>query len=129
VAVYRKGQDKGRGVYSGDFEESKVTGLSRDAYNPGPTPNVYVENAQGKNRIDVSKVDDQYKHPDGTDPKWHVEGGFSGPVQRTGGKGFAADGGPANNHPSKGTDRYASRGTDSSTSDQGSVSGTKFKWQ
>ena len=36
-----------RGPYSPDFKESKVTGLDRDSYNPGPRPNKYVFNSKG----------------------------------------------------------------------------------
>ena len=46
-----------RGAYSPDFKESKVTGLDDNAYNPGPQPNKYVANTEGKNRIDCSYID------------------------------------------------------------------------
>ena len=141
MAIYRKGQDKGRGVYSSNFEESQVGGWdsvsnpSPGAY-PGPKPGTTVERSVS---IDVSRVDDVYQWPDGTDPSWHVQGGFSGRVQRTG-KGFTSGGSPANNHPSKGTtetarDPFAGRvgksyGSDSgSDPNQGSGPAPKFKWQ
>ena len=43
-----------KGKYSPDFTESKVTGLDRDAYNPGPRPNKYVSNSRGLNSTDLS---------------------------------------------------------------------------
>jgi hypothetical protein len=70
------------GAYSADFEESKVTGLDDNAYNPGPRPNKYVSNAKGTNKIDLSKridnTDDGYQR----DTKKLTDAGFSGPVGR-----------------------------------------------
>lgn len=128
MAAFKPGQRYAAPYSEAEFSESKVTGLSRDAYNPGPTPNKYVANTDGKMSIDVSKVDDVYTWPDGTDPSWHVKGGFSGRIQRTGGKGLAANGAPAGNHPSKGTTNFKSRGTDTPTPDQGSPKGG-FSWK
>ncbi len=71
------------GSYSGDFEESKVTGLDDNAYNPGREPNVYVSNAKGLNKIDLSKALDGQTFDDiGTEGDGLKGGGFSGPVSR-----------------------------------------------
>jgi hypothetical protein len=48
-----------KGVFGPDFTESKVTGLDRDAYNPGPRPNKYVANRQGTASQDLSGYLDQ----------------------------------------------------------------------
>jgi hypothetical protein len=45
-----------RGPYSGDDAECNTgVGLDDNAYNPGRKPNVYVANAKGLNKIDLSK--------------------------------------------------------------------------
>ena len=117
-----------KGPYSKDYSENPLNCDQNNSYYPGPTPGKFVANVDGKMSIDVSKVDDVYSWPDGTDPSWHVQGGFSGRVQRTGGNGFAANGAPARNHPSKGTTNFKSRGTDTPTPDQGSPKGG-FSWK
>lgn|SRR5262245_61243880 len=126
MAAFKKGQ-KYEGAYSeAEFSESKVQGLSRDAYNPGSQPNVYVENSKGKNSIQLSTDSDNQSRSLNRD--WHELGGWSGRVHKTN-AGFA-QGGPAGNHPrtsSKGS--WPSVGADSKTESQGSVPGTPFKWR
>jgi hypothetical protein len=47
-----------KGPYSGDDKECNTgVGLDRDSYNPGSTPNEYVSNAKGTNKIDLSYID------------------------------------------------------------------------
>src|SRR5262249_23304354 len=66
------------GAYSGDFEESKVTGLSRDAYYPSRKPGVYVANDGLKGRIFLDTDNDfsRSQWPAGA----RGRGGFSSPV-------------------------------------------------
>ena len=69
-----------KGKYSDDFKESKVTGLSRDAYYPGRTPNKYVtDNGKSPIQLDTDRVTKS-----GDDNQnltaWRKRGGFSGPV-------------------------------------------------
>jgi hypothetical protein len=73
-----------KGSYSKDDKECNTgVGLDRDSYNPGPTPNKYVSNAKGTNKIDLSKVlDSNFYDSIGTEGDgW--KGGFSGPVSRS----------------------------------------------
>jgi hypothetical protein len=128
MAAFKKGQGYSAPYSETEFSESKVQGLSRDAYNPGSTPNVYVENAKGTNSVDWSgKIDDVYNWPDGTNPSWHIKGGFSGRINRTG-PGFGNKAVRAGNHPRKGTDSFKSRGVDTPTEDQGGPR-SGFKWR
>lgn len=77
-----KSLNRGCGAYSEEkFTESKVTGLSRDAYNPGDKPNVYVSNAKGTNRIDLSGQIDR-KTDTGVTGDWYDIPGSSGVVSR-----------------------------------------------
>ena len=115
MAAFKKGQNY-HGPYSSDFEESKVQGLSRDAYNPGRTPNVYVENAAGRNRIqlDLSRVDSDESRA--LQRSWHRTAGFSAEVGR------------GTQHPKQSdVSSWPSVGADKPTPDQGSRGG--FKWR
>jgi hypothetical protein len=54
-----------KGSYSKDDPEcASGVGLDRDSYNPGPKPNVYVSNAKGTNKIDLSKTLDRPRYDD-----------------------------------------------------------------
>lgn len=57
LAAYRKGQNPYNGPYSPDFDESKVQGLSRDAYYPGRQPNKYDLGPPSGNRHDFNAID------------------------------------------------------------------------
>ena len=88
-----------RGPYSPDFKESKVTGLSRDAYYPSRTPNRYTAESGPKgsrldNTIDLSgTIDKQVKYghcfDDNKGADWSKDksdaglGGFSGVASRS----------------------------------------------
>jgi len=72
-----------KGSYSSDDPECNTgVGLDRDSYNPGPKPNVYVSNAKGLNKIDLSsKIDANFYDSIGTEGSgW--KGGFSGVLSR-----------------------------------------------
>ena len=72
-----------RGPFSKDDAEcASGVGLDRDAYNPGPKPNVYVANAKGTNKIDLSKaIDSNFYDSIGAEGDG-LKGGFSGPISR-----------------------------------------------
>jgi hypothetical protein len=55
----------------------------RDGYNPGPKPNVYVSNADGKlgQSLGVDSEHDNYKGPQRTDA---ARGGFAGKLTKKG---------------------------------------------
>lgn len=126
MAAFRKGQEY-EGPYSKNFGESQVQDLGRDAYNPGPTPNKYVANTDGKMKIQLdTDADDRSRS---LNNEWHSYGGFSGPVHKTN-AGFRQNAGPGGTHPRvSAKSDWPSVGADSATRDQGSVSGTPFKWR
>jgi hypothetical protein len=87
-----------KGPYSPDFDESKVTGLSRDAYYPSKKPGVFTSKAGPTgnmldNTIDLSGTID--KQPpfattfDQGGGNWQRDksdaglGGFTGPVSKS----------------------------------------------
>jgi hypothetical protein len=72
-----------KGEFSSDDPECNTgVGLDDNAYNPGPKPNVYVSNARGLNKIDLSKkLDGNFYDSIGTEGDG-LKGGFSGPVSR-----------------------------------------------
>jgi len=83
---------------------------------PGRTPNNYVSGDGFKMAIKLTHPD---VDPDGSralQKDWHRKAGFSQEVNRYG------------NHPSKGTDNFKSRGTDSGDAAHGSPKGSKFSW-
>jgi hypothetical protein len=129
-----------KGPYSPDYSENPTNCDQNNSYYPGPTPGKFVSNTAGKNSVDwSSRIDDVYAHPDGTDPAWHVKGGFSGPINKTG-PGFGGNSRPAGNHPRHGTDAtqrdpFAGRVTKAfgvnsgDDPNQGSPRGAGFKWK
>jgi hypothetical protein len=67
-----------KGAFSPDFE-SKVTGLSRDAYYPSRTPNKYVtDDGKSPIQLDTDNISSRSEWPSGARGK----GGFSGVVSR-----------------------------------------------
>jgi hypothetical protein len=71
------------GAYSGDFDDGRVTNLDDNAYYPGRTPNKYVSNAKGTNKIDLSKqLDGNFYDSIGTEGEG-LNGGFSNWVSRS----------------------------------------------
>ena len=126
MAAYTSKQ-KYSGAYSEcEFSESKVQGLSQHAYNPGPTPNVYVENTKGTNSIQVNTDNDDRSRA--LNKEWHDYGGFSGRVHKTL-DGFQQNAAPAGNHPKTSAQgSWPSRGVDTPTPDQGSPKGG-FSWK
>ena len=72
-----------KGPFSGDDSECNTgVGLDRDAYNPGPKPNVYVSNARGLNKINLAgKIDANFYDSIGTEGEG-LSGGFSGVMSR-----------------------------------------------
>jgi hypothetical protein len=72
-----------KGPFSSDDSECNTgVGLDDNAYNPGRKPNVYVSNAKGLNKIDLSKaIDANFYDSIGTEDDG-LRGGFSGPVSR-----------------------------------------------
>jgi hypothetical protein len=72
-----------RGHYSGDDKEcNSGVGLDDNAYNPDPKPNVYVSNAKGLNKIDLSKALDSDTYSSIGKEGNLLRGGFSGPGSR-----------------------------------------------
>jgi hypothetical protein len=72
-----------KGSYSSDDPECNTgVGLDDLAFNPGPTPNRYVANKRGLNKIDLSsKIDGNFFDSIGTEGEgW--SGGFSGKRSR-----------------------------------------------
>jgi hypothetical protein len=123
MAAYKKGQ-RYEGTYSRDFGESQVTDLSRDAYNPGPTPNKYVSNADGKtsiklnpNIVEADWVANQAWR--NSQASWHKAAGFSEEVPTPHGT----------EHPTKSrVSSWPSRGVDTPTEDQGGPR-SGFRWR
>ena len=99
MAAYKKGQNPYNGPYSPDFDESKVQGLSRDAYYPSRKPNVYTADSPpyGRkldNTLDLSAtIDKQVKYghcfDDNKGADWSRDksdaglGGFAGVASRS----------------------------------------------
>jgi hypothetical protein len=73
-----------KGPYSADDKECNTgVGLDDLAFNPGPTPNRYVANKRGLNKIDLSsKIDGNFYGSIGMEGDG-LKGGFSGPVSRS----------------------------------------------
>jgi hypothetical protein len=57
MAAYKKGQNPYNGPYSPDFDESKVQGLSRDAYYPSRKPGVFTDSAGPTGRMLDNAID------------------------------------------------------------------------
>jgi len=126
MAAYKPSQKYSSPYSECLFSESKVTGLSRDAYNPGNVPNVYVENTKGTNSIQVNTDNDDRSRA--LNKEWHDYGGFAGRVHKTL-DGFKQNAGPAGNHPkTSGKGSWPSVGIDTPTQDQGSPKGG-FSWK
>jgi hypothetical protein len=72
-----------KGPYSANDRECNTgVGLDDLAFNPGRKPNVYVSNAKGTNRIDLSKqLDGNFYDSIGEEGKG-LKGGYSNWVSR-----------------------------------------------
>ena len=96
-----------RGPYSPDFKESKVTGLSRDAYYPSRKPNVYTAESGPKgsmldNTIDLSgTIDKQVKYGHSFDD--NKSANWSEDKSNAGLAGFSGVASRSQNHPKRGT--------------------------
>jgi hypothetical protein len=72
-----------KGSYSRDDKECNTgVGLDDNSYNPSRKPNVYVSNAKGTNKIDLSKQLDGNFYDSIGEQGEGLKGGFSNWVSR-----------------------------------------------